>query len=97
MSGFAVLFIDLDGFKTINDQLGHRAGDEILQQTARACAVSAGKSDLAARFGGDEFALIVTGAENCDAVADRPGALPRLWPTGALARPHPAPDAPASA
>ncbi len=66
--GFAVLFIDLDGFKAINDQLGHQAGDEILQQTAQRLRSVCRESDLAARFGGDEFALIVAGANDCDAV-----------------------------
>jgi diguanylate cyclase (GGDEF)-like protein/PAS domain S-box-containing protein len=58
---FAVLYLDLDHFKDINDALGHPVGDLLLQEIARRLRSNTRKSDLAARFGGDEFALIANG------------------------------------
>ncbi|HEX6706827.1 MAG TPA: diguanylate cyclase [Albitalea sp.] len=57
-STLAVLFIDLDGFKRINDELGHHSGDTLLQQVAAQFGRGLRKSDLLARLGGDEFAVI---------------------------------------
>jgi diguanylate cyclase (GGDEF)-like protein/PAS domain S-box-containing protein len=57
----AVLFIDLDNLKAINDTLGHDSGDELLRSVAERLRKSLGANDLAGRLGGDEFVAIVTG------------------------------------
>lgn len=54
----SVLYIDLDNFKQINDSLGHDSGDKLLVQTAQRLQRIAGRDDLVARFGGDEFVLL---------------------------------------
>ncbi len=56
---FAVVIIDLDRFKEINDSMGHHAGDLVLQETARRLRETARGSDTVARLGGDEFALLL--------------------------------------
>jgi diguanylate cyclase (GGDEF)-like protein/PAS domain S-box-containing protein len=60
-SGFGVLTIDLDGFKQVNDRFGHAAGDAVLRESAHRLGVCVRKTDLVARFGGDEFVLVVAG------------------------------------
>jgi len=65
---FALGYMDLDGFKPINDEYGHRAGDAVLRSIAQRLAHYTRDSDTTARFGGDEFALIfdnVTSEDSC--------------------------------
>ena len=58
--GFAVLFLDLDKFKDVNDQFGHEAGNDILRAVAGEIRNAVRASDVAARYGGDEFVVILT-------------------------------------
>ncbi|MBX9776845.1 MAG: EAL domain-containing protein [Xanthobacteraceae bacterium] len=61
-AAFAVLFLDVDRFKVINDTLGHRVGDMLLQEVAKRLETSLPKSNILARLGGDEFAVVVPAA-----------------------------------
>src|SRR5262249_30387898 len=55
----AILFCDLDGFKTVNDRLGHQGGDEVLVEVARRLRAREPTNNLVSRFGGDEFVIMV--------------------------------------
>jgi len=64
--GVAVLFLDLDDFKKVNDSNGHSIGDKLLIQAADRVRVSVGEMDLASRFGGDEFVIVLSHLESVD-------------------------------
>lgn len=67
--GMAVLFLDLDGFKAINDSFGHETGDRVLQTVAQRLQALLRASDTVARTGGDEFVLLLHQTDGADAVA----------------------------
>jgi diguanylate cyclase (GGDEF)-like protein/PAS domain S-box-containing protein len=69
-TGLAVVFMDLDDFKTINDSLGHAAGDAVLVEVAKRLDGAIRASDTAARFGGDEFAVLLEDTDSAQDAAD---------------------------
>lgn len=70
---FGVLFLDLDAFKEVNDRFGHEAGNEVLRQTARVCRAHIRTTDVAGRYGGDEFVVVLagTGRDGARMVAEK--------------------------
>ncbi len=72
--GFAILYIDLDRFKDINDRFGHASGDRVLEAVAHGMREAVRETDTVARLGGDEFAVIVehtTSKEDLSGIADK--------------------------
>ena len=63
---FAVCFLDLDGFKQVNDSMGHQAGDLLLMEVAKRIRSSLREEDTVARLGGDEFALLLTSLQSIE-------------------------------
>ena len=66
----AVMFVDLDGFKQINDQLGHSAGDRTLAVVARRLREALPESEIVARLGGDEFIVLLSGVRSIEGIRD---------------------------
>jgi diguanylate cyclase (GGDEF)-like protein len=79
---FAILFIDLNGFKAINDRLGHLAGDELLKQVAARFNQQVRSSDTLARFGGDEFVLLLNNIDSNDSAKTVADTLKNCLVTG---------------
>jgi diguanylate cyclase (GGDEF)-like protein len=69
MNKVAVMFLDLDGFKHINDTLGHRVGDKLLQSTTKRLVSCLRASDTLSRQGGDEFVVLLSGTEQSEDAA----------------------------
>jgi diguanylate cyclase (GGDEF)-like protein len=61
---FAVLFVDLDNFKAVNDRFGHLVGDRVLREAARRLAKCVGPTNCLVRYGGDEFVVLIEGVES---------------------------------
>jgi diguanylate cyclase (GGDEF)-like protein len=81
--GGVLLLVDLDGFKSVNDTLGHEAGDRLLRSVAEALQRSVRRTDLVARLGGDEFAVLLPGATPTEArrVSEKIAlAVQGVWP-----------------
>ncbi|MFT5329083.1 MAG: diguanylate cyclase (GGDEF)-like protein [Parasphingorhabdus sp.] len=71
----AVLYVDIDRFKAINDTMGHSAGDRVLQAVGHRLAAAIGTGDIAARLSGDEFAVCLSCIENSEDLADIAAAI----------------------
>jgi len=72
--GTAVVFVDMDGLKGVNDTLGHRAGDEVLRQLAERLLVERRAKQMVGRLGGDEFLVVlhaVPDAQTAEAIGER--------------------------
>ena len=75
---FAVLYLDIDDFKDVNDTLGHAMGDLLLKEVVERLKVAVGPNDLVARFGGDKFAILATGVAHPNAVGELAARIRKL-------------------
>ena len=73
--GLAVLFVDIDRFKNVNDSLGHHCGDQVLIEVARRLESALGASNTVARLSGDEFAVLMAGRTSPEAAAAAAGRI----------------------
>ncbi|WP_051039690.1 bifunctional diguanylate cyclase/phosphodiesterase [Synechococcus sp. PCC 7336] len=80
-SKLAVLFIDLDRFKTINDSLGHGTGDELLKEVGVRLTDCVGEGDILARWGGDEFTLMLSQSQAAEPVVEKVQSILRAFET----------------
>lgn len=80
-----VIFLDLDGFKAVNDRLGHMAGDHVLQVVAERLSAALGRYDAVGRVGGDEFVILLKEADESDARARLEAAFRQASATGLAA------------
>jgi diguanylate cyclase (GGDEF)-like protein/PAS domain S-box-containing protein len=87
-TGLAVIMIDLDHFKRVNDSLGHHIGDELLLQMAARLRTEVRANDLVSRFGGDEFVLVLTHVESADELAERISSLLEIIPEPLICNGH---------
>lgn len=84
--GLALIYLDLDGFKAVNDRHGHDTGDLVLREVARRLAQLSRESDTSARVGGDEFALLISNVDHYDIARQVAGKL-----LAAISQPIPTP------
>ena len=82
--GASLLFIDLDGFKSVNDTLGHAAGDDVLREVATRLHETASADDVCARLGGDEFAIFHISEDPRETAGALAARIIKRWP-GAIA------------
>nr|WP_321267089.1 EAL domain-containing protein [uncultured Sulfurimonas sp.] len=78
---FALVFMDLDNFKTINDSLGHTLGDMLLQKVTKRLEDEIGTHEMLARFGGDEFVLLLSNIENKDNINETMIKIQKIFKT----------------
>ncbi|MDR7086647.1 diguanylate cyclase (GGDEF)-like protein/PAS domain S-box-containing protein [Aeromicrobium panaciterrae] len=87
-TGLAVIMLDLDHFKRVNDSLGHHIGDELLLQMAARLRSEVRTNDLVSRFGGDEFVLVFTDVQSAEELTERITALLELIPEPLICNGH---------